>query len=182
LAGDDYAGEDYRLMIARDRAMRQVVYDQADPYDIGQWFITPRERSIGRGTYFWHACWTDWDLDIGYHSACGPVRTLFLTKPRIRTLTLTAAKAVVRAVFDNRGSWANWSGRHYGCHRASRIRMRCRPAGWAGDTQFAANLRMVNRLSGETRVSGRIVYFNEYCADVTPEKDCTDSERVSGLY
>ena len=41
---------------------------------------------------------------------------------------------------------------------------------------------MVNRVDGWTRVRGRIEYFNEYCADVTPSRDCTDSERVSGLY
>ena len=49
LAGDDYAGEDHRLTIARDRAMQQVVYDAVDPDGIGQWFVTPREHRIGRG-------------------------------------------------------------------------------------------------------------------------------------
>jgi hypothetical protein len=41
---------------------------------------------------------------------------------------------------------------------------------------------MLNRMSGGTRVSGRIVYFNDYCAAVTPWKDCSRSERVSGVY
>jgi hypothetical protein len=182
LAGDDDLGHAYLLTIARDRALQQPVYRAYDSYDIGQWFLTPAERGIGRGMYFWQACWTAWDIDAGDHDACTPVRTFFLTRPRTPTLTLSGAKAVVRAVFNNRGSWAIWSGKHYGCRRVSRIRMRCRPSGWAGDTQMTANLRMVNRRSGETRVSGRITYFNEYCAEVTPQKDCTDSVRVSGLY
>jgi hypothetical protein len=41
---------------------------------------------------------------------------------------------------------------------------------------------MVNLVGGRTRVRGRITFFNEYCADVTPGRDCTDSERVSGRY
>ena len=77
---------------------------------------------------------------------------------------------------------AGWSGKRYGCRRVSRIRVACRPSGWAGDTVLAARLRMVNLFDGSTRVRGYIEYFSEYCADVTPWRDCTDRERVSGRY
>jgi hypothetical protein len=41
---------------------------------------------------------------------------------------------------------------------------------------------MANLISGRTRVRGTITFFSEYCADVTPWRDCTDNERVSGRY
>jgi hypothetical protein len=176
---DDFTGEQHRLKIARDPMLADVVYDRAD-YDIGQWFIVPRNRGIAPGRYYWQACWAEPDIA---ETVCTNVRTLYVTKARTPRLTFRRAESVVRQVFaDHDVSWANWNDRRYGCQRVSRIRMTCRPSAWAGDTVVSGKLRMLNRPDGGTRVSGRIVYFSEYCADVTPWRDCTDEERVSGVY
>jgi hypothetical protein len=179
LAGDDL-GENHRLRIARDSLLTDVVYDRADAYEVGQWFVVPRARGMDPGTYFWQACWNELDTGAG---VCSEVRTLNVTTSRAPTLTLSGAKSVVRRVLaDHDASWSIWNGKRYRCRRSSRIRMLCRPTGWAGDTVMTARLQMVNRVDGWTRVRGRIEYFSEYCADVTPWRDCTDSQRVSGLY
>jgi hypothetical protein len=177
---DDASGEQHRLRIARDAFMTDVVYDRADADEIGQWFVVPGARGISPGTYFWQACWTDFDTGEG---VCSEVHTLYVTTPRAPTLTFGIARAVVRDVLADHGAqWSIWNGKRYGCRRTSRTRMLCRPSGWAGDTVMTARLRMVTRVDGRTRVRGRIEYFSEYCADVTPGRDCTDSKRVSGLY
>ena len=180
LADEDALGEQHRLKIARDSLLTDVVYDRADPDELGQWFVVPQDRGIGPGTYYWQACWTDFDTDAG---VCTAVRTLYVTTPRAPTLTFRKAKSVVREVFGDYGAaWAAGYGKRYGCRRVSRVRMSCRPSAWAGDTRITARLRMLNQISGRTRVRGRIVYFNEYCAEVTPERDCSDSQRVAGHY
>jgi hypothetical protein len=180
LADDNYNGEQHRLKIARDPLLTDLVYNRADPDEIGQWFVVPRNRGMGPGTYYWQPCWVDFDSGA---PACNSVRTLYVTKARTPRLTFGRARSVVRDVFEDHDvSWANWNARRYGCRRVSRIRMTCRPSAWAGDTVLTAKLRMLNRSSGFTRVSGRIVYFSEYCADVTPWRDCTNEERVSGVY
>jgi hypothetical protein len=60
--------------------------------------------------------------------------------------------------------------------------MTCRPSARTGVTVLTANMRMLNRMNGGTRVGGRIVWFNEYCAAVYPHRTCGRSERVSGFY
>jgi hypothetical protein len=179
LAGDDL-GEQYRLKIARDPVLSAVVYDRADPYEVGQWFVVPRRQGMIPGTYFWQACWVD--LDSG-EPVCDSVRSLHITTPHAPTLSIGKARSVVRRVYGDHGaSWSVGNGRRYGCRRMSRIRMTCRPFAWAGDTVVTAKLRMVNLIGGRTRVRGRITFFSEYCADVTPGRDCTDTKRVSGRY
>ncbi len=176
----DYLGEEFRLRIARDPLFTDVVYDRVDPYDIGQWFVQPRNRGMALGTYFWQMCWSDYETG---ENVCSEGRRLVVVKPRVPTLALRGAKSVVRDVLaDEGGSWSIWNGRRYGCRRSSRIRMLCRPTGWAGDTVMTGTLRMVSRLDGQIRVRGRIEYFSSYCADVTPDRDCTDTYRVAGLY
>jgi hypothetical protein len=180
LAGDDDLGEQHRLRIARDPMFNEVVYDRVDPYEIGQWFVVPSKRGMGPGTYYWQACWLDFDSG---QTVCDGVRTLFITNPRAETLALRKARSVVRQVYDDHGApWSVGNGKRYGCHRVSRVRVTCRPSAWAGDTVVTATLRMVNLISGATRVRGKIVIFSEYCADVTPWRDCTETERVSGRY
>src|SRR4051794_12472612 len=62
LAGDDL-GEQHQLRIARDPLLTDAVYDRADAYEVGQWFVVPRAQGMSPGTYFWQACWTE--LDTG---------------------------------------------------------------------------------------------------------------------
>ena len=57
-------GEQHRLKIARDAQLAHVVYDRADPDEIGQWFVVPRNRGMGPGTYYWQSCWADFDLSL----------------------------------------------------------------------------------------------------------------------
>ena len=126
---DEASGEQHRLRIARDPLLTDVVYDRADAYEIGQWFVVPQARGMSPDTYFWQACWTDFDTGEG---VCSQVRTLYVTKRRAPTLTFGVARSVVRDVLaDHDASWSIWNGRRYRCGRSSRIRMLCRPD-WLG--------------------------------------------------
>jgi hypothetical protein len=178
--GGHGSGERYRLKIARDPALQELVYNHADPYDTGQWFVVPGNRGMGRGRYYWQACWLDFDG----RRLCTSVRRLVVTRPRVPTLTFDDARALVRSVLYRKGGpdWAALSGGRYGCRRQSRTRMACRPSGFAGDFAFNGRLRMRNRINGRTRVSGRLTFFDEYCAAVTPNRRCRSSKRVRGVY
>jgi hypothetical protein len=118
LAGDDL-GEQHRLKIARDPLLSAVVYDRADPYEVGQWFVVPRRQGMNPGTYYWQACWVDFDSG---EPVCNSVRSLQISTPRGPTLGLSKAKSVVRKVYGDHGApWSVGNGRRYECRRVSRI-------------------------------------------------------------
>ena len=51
-ADEDYTGLQHRLKIARDPLLTDVVYDRADPDELGQWSLVPQNHGMGPGTYY----------------------------------------------------------------------------------------------------------------------------------
>jgi hypothetical protein len=47
---------------------------------------------------------------------------------------------------------------------------------------LAVTVRLVEKTLPGGPWRGRITFFSEYRADVTPWRDCPDAERVSGRY